>query len=190
MILLAIDPGTYDSALVWLDTVTQMPVAKELCSNSDAMAYVRGDTSGHLAIEEIVSYGASVGHETFDTCRMIGRMQEAFVWQVWGGDESRVSLIRRKTVGKTICLNGNAKDPQIRQAVIDRFAPSGGGKCRQVGIKTAPGPLFGFRKDLWSALAIGLAWCELHHEEARKQTDLSYPSETCLLPPDGEKGAK
>jgi hypothetical protein len=64
--------------------------------------------------------------------------------------------IDRFAVRQAICHNGQARDSWIRRALIDQFPPTGGGACPQIGTKKKPGPLHGFKKDMWSALAIAL----------------------------------
>ena len=55
-----------------------------------------------------------------------------------------------------ICGDSRAKDPNIRQALIDRY----GGKEQAIGTKHLPGPLHAIVRDVWAALALGVAWLE------------------------------
>ncbi len=101
-----------------------------------------------LAVEMIASYGMPVGREVFETVRWIGRFQEA--WEARGG---KTQLIYRKDVKMHLCGSMQAKDANIRQALIDRFGPS---KDKAIGKKASPGPLYGIKGDEWSALAVAV----------------------------------
>jgi len=178
MILLAIDPGSTQSAWVLYDTETKMP----LCWGKEPNETVRirmtspyysrqeiADNNGligHLAIEMVACYGMRAGRSLFDTCRWIGRFIEA-----WGGP---YNLVLRKSkwgpgaddymdngtypgVCMTMCKINTAKDTNIRQAIIDRY---GGTKQAAIGLKATPGPLYGMKADQWAALAVALTWAE------------------------------
>jgi len=57
-----------------------------------------------------------------------------------------------------LCGVMKAKDGNIRQALIDRFPATGGGKIPQIGTKAKPGPLYGFSRDKWAALAVAVTF--------------------------------
>ena len=92
--------------------------------------------------------GMPVGRDVFMTVLWTGR----FV-QVWG-DDSTVSMISRREVKLSLCGSSRAKDPNIRQALIDRF----GGKETAIGKKASPGPLYGVKGHEWSALALCITY--------------------------------
>lgn len=102
-----------------------------------------------VAIEAIASYGMAVGAEVFQTCFEIGRFQEAASRHT--GDEN-IRLVFRKDVKMHLCQSMKAKDPNIRQALLDRFGP--------VGTKKTPGPLFGVKSHIWAALAVAVTASE------------------------------
>jgi len=106
----------------------------------------------HMAIEMIGSYGMSVGKTIFETCVWIGRFIAV--------NMTTYSLIERRFVKRHVCNSPHAKDKNIRQALIDRFPATGGGKIPQIGTKTLPGPLYGFSKDQWAALGVAVTWAE------------------------------
>lgn len=150
--LIAIDPGSEQSAIVWISH-NGIPKGFDKANNLSVLKAVHGIgrvtiSTGwtHLAIEMIASYGMPVGKEVFDTCVWIGRFIEA-----WGGP---YTLVYRRDVKMFLCGNNTAKDGSIRQALIDRY----GGKETAIGRKTSQGPLYGISADVWSALAVAVTW--------------------------------
>lgn len=100
-----------------------------------------------MVIEMIASYGMPVGKEVFDTCVWIGRFVELASLQA-----IEVEYIYRKDEKMNLCHSMKAKDSNIRQALIDRFG--------QVGTKKNPGWFYGFKKDIWSAYAVGVTYLD------------------------------
>lgn len=149
MTILAIDPGTtqsgwclYDDGKVLLSGVAgNHAMLDEIRANYDA---------DRLAIEMIASYGMAVGREVFETCVWIGRFQEA--WR----DPDAVELVYRKDVKLHLCGTTKAKDPNVRQALLDLFPRTGGGKTPQIGTKGQPGPLYGVSSHAWPALGVAI----------------------------------
>lgn len=103
-----------------------------------------------LAVEMIASYGMAVGKEVFETCVWIGR----FV-QVWH-DPGAVQLVYRKDVKMHLCGTTQAKDANVRRAILDLYPRSGGGATPQVGTKARPGPLYGVSTHAWAAIGVAL----------------------------------
>src|SRR5699024_5972970 len=101
-----------------------------------------------LVVEMIASDGMPVGREVFETCLWIGRFIQAA-----GGAE----LVYRRDVKLHLCGSARAKDANIRQALIDRFGP---GREKAIGIKAQPGPLYGFKRDMWAALAVAVTYAD------------------------------
>lgn len=151
MNILAIDPGTTQSAWVVYDG--ERPVRFGLEPNEAVLSMLRGADVDRLALEMVASYGMPVGREVFETVLWSGRFLEAA-----GVPET---LVYRKDVKLHLCHSMRAKDANIRQALIDRF---GGNKRAAVGVKAAPGPLYGFRKDLWAALGVAVTWWDTKRE--------------------------
>lgn len=155
--VLAIDPGPTQSAwVVWDGEHIQ---AFRIEPNDDLLPRIRNwDFSvEHVAVEGIQSFGMSVGAEVFQTCYMVGRLLEAA--------HVEASLVYRKDVKLHLCGNCRAKDPNIRQAIVDRF----GGKEKAVGRKATPGPLYGVSSHAWSALAVALTWHDSHATPAWRE---------------------
>jgi len=165
--LLAIDPGPEQSAWVELrDDSTRFPGVFDICDNTAIAEMLRAHEPlrdyHHLAIEMVASYGMPVGKSIFETCLWVGRFIEA-----WGAPHTKVY---RKDVKHYICFNSHATDASIRQALIDRYPPTGGGKTPQIGVKAKPGPLYGFKKDLWAALAVGHTWLDMRAERGADES--------------------
>lgn len=157
MNILCIDPGTTHSGVVGLSGTMILRPEPEL-PNEDLLEALQKDWyEVDLMLVEMVScYGMPVGKETFETCVWIGRFIEAFS----GPSE----YVYRRDVKLTLCNSMRAKDANVRQAILDRYPATGGGKTPQVGTKSQPGPLMGVSKHAWSALAIGLTWLEKQKE--------------------------
>ena len=149
--IIAIDPGTHQSA--WIE---YMPETHQIgdfgIEDNDSLVtkIALCCWPRHvLAIEMIASYGMPVGQEVFETCVWIGRFIEAFD----GGE-----FVYRKDVKLHLCQSPRAKDANVRQAIIDLFPATGGGKTPQIGTKKQPGPLYGISSHVWSALGVALTY--------------------------------
>lgn len=146
--ILAIDPGTTESG--WVRFCNEHVIDSGVYANSAMCDMVHAGGFDDLAIEMIASYGMAVGREVFETCVWIGRFVEAF------RDPDAVKLVYRRDVKLHLCGTSKAKDPNVRQAVIDRFPRIGGGKTPQIGTKAQPGPLYGVTSHAWPALAVAI----------------------------------
>jgi hypothetical protein len=102
-------------------------------------------------VEMIACYGQRVGREVFETCVWIGKFMSA--WQTRTIAEP-ARLVRRD-VKMELCATNRANDADIRGALIDLYGP---GKAKAVGLKASPGPLYGFKKDMWAALAVAVTF--------------------------------
>jgi hypothetical protein len=151
-LLLSIDPGTEKSG--WCIFDGKEVILSGVSPNAEMLEYVKGlhwAVCGYrLAIEMVASYGMAVGREVFETVRWIGRFQQA--WH----DPEAVQLVYRKDVKLHLCGNPRAKDANIRQALLDMFPRTGGGKTPQIGTKSQPGPLYGVSSHAWAALAVAV----------------------------------
>lgn len=138
----AIDPGTDESAMIEWDGVKIH--RREIMPNADLLTFVRHlAVDDVLAVEMIACYGMPVGKEVFETCLLIGRLQE-----IWSQRVSTFRKIYRRDVKVHLCNSAKAKDGNIRQALLDRLGP--------VGVKANQGPCYGISSHLWSALAIAV----------------------------------
>ncbi len=154
----AIDPGPTESALVGLDSGGHVfvrvhepneEILARLTRHRRVIEYDPRSETDELAIEWIHSWGMPAGQQIFDTCFWCGRFAQA-----WTG---RVRLIKATLVRHHLCNATTAKKGNVRQALIDKFPATGGGARPVIGTKKQPGPLYGFSKHLWSALAVGVA---------------------------------
>ncbi len=149
--ILAIDPGTFESAFVRMDG-DYRPVSFGKIPNEELLQRIYGaEKEDRLVIEMVASYGMAVGKEVFETVLWIGRFWEAFPGE-------KKALLYRREEKMTLCGSAKAKDANIRQALIDRFAygvPNGG-----KGLKNAPGWFYGFRADVWQAYAVAVTYAD------------------------------
>lgn len=143
MRILAIDPGPAKSAwLVWDGAV----VSKGHEDNDTVLRMCGGGASlDHMAIEMVQSFGMAVGAEVFETVYWIGRFCQAWAPRPF-------ARVFRKDVKMHLCHSMRAKDPNIRQALIDRLGPP--------GTKKNPGATYGVSGDMWSALAVAVTFAE------------------------------
>jgi hypothetical protein len=145
-LILAIDPGPTESGYALFNVRHQEVVETGIKSNYD-LKQLCNDAGKHiykpvLAVEMIACYGMPVGAETFETCLWIGRFEEAF-------NPKKESLrCYRKEIKQHLCGTTKAKDPNIRQALIDRLG--------KPGTKKSPGPTYGITSHMWSALAVAV----------------------------------
>jgi hypothetical protein len=154
--VLAIDPGPVQSA--WVVYAHGQPIgSRGIEDNATVLRMVRAHhgTLTHLAVEMVESFGMAVGKEVFETVFWIGRFVEAWLLSA---DEETVTRIYRKEVKLHLCQSMRAKDPNVRQALLDRLGPA--------GTKRSPGPTYGVSKDLWSALAVAVTFCDRWKSEA------------------------
>lgn len=145
---LAIDPGTSESAYALIDGTTCRPIEVAIVANDDLRLVLASYRmrDAHTAIEMVASYGMAVGAEVFETCVWIGRFIEVA--------SGHPDLVYRRDVKLHHCHSSKAKDANISQALIDRFAS--GEPNRGKGTKAAPGWFYGFHDDIWQAYALAV----------------------------------
>lgn len=150
--VIAVDPGNVESAYVRIDSSLR-PVEFGKAKNLDVAEWLNADATNYrdvaYAIEMVASYGMAVGADVFETCVWIGRFAETV--DRWGHE---TNLIYRRDVKLHLCGTPRAKDPNVTQALIDRFAS--GQPNRGKGTKRAPGWFYGFSADVWQAYALGV----------------------------------
>ena len=150
MNLLCIDPGPIKSGFVLYDGEKVVQCSSEIDNETLLDSVKRTIAAHHLAIEMVASYGMAVGKDVFETCVWIGRFIQAF--------PGSHTCVYRRDVKLALCDSMRAKDTNIRQAILDLFPATGGGKTPQIGTKKEPGPLYGVSKHAWAALAVGITY--------------------------------
>ena len=156
MKILAIDPGNIESGYA----VIEMPDFKLLefgkVKNEELLEdieerFIYDGSIDVIAIEMVASYGMAVGKSVFDTCVWIGRFVQALA-------NDGVDYVYRKEEKICLCGSLKAKDSNIRQALIDRYAKHDfkSGK----GVKKNPDTFYGVSKDVWQAIAVGVTYYE------------------------------
>ncbi len=147
--ILAIDPGTTQSAYVILDKDLH-PESFDILQNEVLLASIPelAKKVDAMAIEMIASYGMPVGAETFETVFWIGRF-----WQeAWAAGLGTIEKVGRMEVKLNLCHSTKAKDANIRQALIDRFG--------EVGTAKNPGFFYGVKSHIWAAVAVGVTYAD------------------------------
>jgi hypothetical protein len=153
MRLLAIDPGNRESGYVTIDAETCRPLEFAKLDNHqlrEMLMSPMGATSDMQAVIEMVaSYGMAVGADVFETCTWIGRFHE-----VLHRRGLHVDRVKRLPVKLHHCHSSKATDSNVRQALVDRFAP--GQRNHGKGTKADPGWFYGFHRDIWQAYALAV----------------------------------
>jgi len=153
MRLLAIDPGHTESAYLQYDTVSGRPLSWAKVPNEDLLTILYNLRADAMAIEMIQSFGMAVGAEVFRTVYWTGKFAQR--WEDQTGHPVR--LVYRTDVKLHLTHSRRSKDPNVRQALIDKFGP---GKELAIGLKKSPGPLYGMAGDCWSALGVAVTAAE------------------------------
>ena len=155
MIVLGLDPGTEESALVSFNGTSVGQ--HRILPNEEVLIELVGDYGDKAYWDQYVlateymesSLGMAVGKETCRTIFWNGRFVQAWSPRKW-------AEVTRYNVKRHICGQVRATDANIRQALIDRF---GGEKA--IGKKATPGPLFGIKSHEWAALAVAMTYYDL-----------------------------
>jgi len=152
MLILGLDPG---STIGWalIDAATWPPRVRQTGKADETLAVHIARTTGAdlVAVEGVEARGMAVGQETMDAAWQGGRLA--------GHAEAtghRAVRVMRRTVKLELCGSSRAKDANVRQAILDLYPPTGGGKAPQVGTKSRPGPLYGVAGHAWAALAVAI----------------------------------
>lgn len=158
MKILAIDPGNIESAYALIE----MPEFKLLNFGKVENHTLKGqiewlsDRADEIAIEMVACYGMPVGKDVFDTCVWIGRFTEKL-------DGKEITYIYRTQEKATICYDSRAKDSNIKQGLINRYAKHD--FKRGKGTKGNPDTFYGVAKDVWQAIAVGVTHYETKDKE-------------------------
>ena len=141
--IFAIDPGPTQSA--WVKLVDGAVYDCAIVPNREVYKAIDQSTYDYtFAIEQIRGYGMAVGSEVFETCEWCGRFDR----QIEVAHGTPALFIPRKEVKLHLCGTTKAKDPNVRQALIDLLGPQ--------GTKKAPGPTYGVKSHVWAALGVAV----------------------------------
>ncbi len=159
-LVMAVDPGPHESALVLYDPSNETVVGMELANNSAIEYTISCHQKTPMVIEMVGHYGKKmpVGKTIFWTCIWIGRF-----WKTHG----QCDLILRKTVAAHVGGSARANDSKIIQNICYRYGAVDIETAK--GTKNAPGPLYGMKRDLWQALALAITYTE------REDLDIMLP---------------
>lgn len=167
--LLAIDPGNEESGFALVAEEDLKPLDKGKINNEQLLQKIKtksfqnfnSEGINHIAIEMVASYGMPVGVSVFETCVWIGRFVQAIKDSDFNIDINNIKYIYRKEEKINLCNSLKAKDCNIVQALVDRFAPNTRNKGK--GTKKEPGWFYGFKKDIWQAYAVAVTyWDKMH----------------------------
>ena len=148
--ILASDAVNEESGYCLIDVETYKPIEFGKIDNTQMLMKVLDLDYDTLVLEMVASYGMPVGASIFETCVWIGRFIQARKCPNY-------EYIYRKEEKINLCNSMKAKDSNIRQALIDRFG--------EVGTKNNQGFFYGFKKDIWSAFAVGCTYLDKQKEK-------------------------
>lgn len=152
MRILAIDPGNMETGYAILQLPEFQLIEFGKTENNALLGRFKAPLNvDAVAIEMVASYGMAVGREVFETCVWIGRFTQALQGE-------NINYIYRREEKLALCHDSKAKDSNIRQALIDRYAKHDlkNGK----GTKANPDVFYGVSKDVWQAIAVGVTHFE------------------------------
>ncbi len=160
MIICGIDPGTETSGVCVWDTVKQGVICSDSVADnryigvSGVVGFVRYIADRYV-IEDITCYGMPVGKEVFETCKLIGRLQERL---------DNPIVIAKRDVQLHFCNTTKAKDANIKRVLKDRFG--------EKGTRKNPGITYGLKDHAWDSFALCI-WYEdtqLSNKDVREAT--------------------
>jgi hypothetical protein len=156
--ILAIDPGTTESAFIWYDTFNGAIGSFAKVLNAKLLLELLKMPT-RVVCEQIKSYGMPVGDTTFDTVRFTGRIE-----QICRDNNIPFILIPRVAVKNALKPLPRRNDKDIRGSLIQLYG--------QPGTKNSPGPTYGITKDVWASLGVAHAYRKrLLHEPIIQGTD-------------------
>ena len=150
MRILAIDPGTTESGVVIWDGTHIDAFGK--IDNEEMFLWLEPGKHDVAVIEQVKSYGMSVGQSVFDTVFWAGKFYDRLTHTHGIPTE----MMPRMDVKMHLCHSPRAKDTNIKQALIDRFAPNTPNHGK--GKKASPGFFYGFKSDIWAAMALAVTY--------------------------------
>ena len=158
--ILAIDAGTTESgyAIMQFSKNDIQLIAFGKTSNAHLLQIVKSDSYDNMVYEQFQSFGMAVGESTIEAIIWNGRFLQAAI-----DNKKPVYRVYRKEEKLWLCNSLKARDTNIRQALIDRYAKID--KKNGKGTKKEPDVFYGVTKDVWSAIAVGVTWKEKLEDE-------------------------
>lgn len=152
--ILAIDPGNEMSAFVFLSNHYKI-ANKGKFANAQVLDIIKNNRGlcDTVVIERIASYGMPVGKTVFETCEWVGRFTQVAI-----ANRYKVDYIYRQEEKMALCHDARAGDANIHRALIDRFAKHDFRTGK--GTKSNPDTFYGFAKDEWAAMAVGVTYLD------------------------------
>lgn len=150
-VILAVDPGPRQSALVYYDPDRKQVISHQIVRNREAAAEIELEAlrlegteaapkTTHLAIELIrSSYGSPAGAELFDTAMWAGRFLGG--WLAGPREIASTLLIPRIEIKVHLCGTAKSADKDVRTALMARL-----GFPATAGVAT----------HCWAALAVAV----------------------------------
>lgn len=166
--ILAVDPGTTESAYVIVDEFTLKPRMRGKISNEQLLLMVQSVDLfhdweiNHFVVEMVAGMGQAVGQETFDTAFWVGRFWQAMPFKI-----PKTKIFRRDE--KTALMGTQqCKDKDLINVLVERYAP--GQTNYGKGTDSHPGWFYGFKADIWQAYATAVTYFHFYlTESGRKQ---------------------
>ena len=155
--LLALDVGTVESGYCIMDCNTYKPIQFGKVKNEELLEIVRTADYQVCAYEQFKSYGMAIGDSTIESIQWNGRFIQLIA------DRGILYFpIMRVEEKYAICGSSKAKDSNIRQALIDRFAKFDfkNGK----GTKKNPDWFYGFKADVWTSYCVAVTFLDKNKE--------------------------
>ena len=181
MHLLAIDPGTTESAYVVMRG-DYSPLSHAKVPNDQLLDFVYAGVFDVLVIECMESRAPRdnkgkqnvIGWTTYETCYWIGRFMEAAVsrgipiFRVMRTEEkSRIIPTKKNRLPPLPSPVPRSIDSKIRNGLIARFAKFD--KKNGKGKANCKDTFYGFKADEWSAFAVGVVFLDKQREAAVKK---------------------
>ncbi len=155
--ILAIDPGA--KASTWLHYDSNPPEVLSFALTEPNSAVLRtlaewSPVAGTpLVLETMCCMGQRVGRDTFQTAIWIGRFE-----QVWHGRGGVFHEVERPDIKRKLCHDRRGTPTMVRHALSHYFGHDTPREAK--GTVKKPGPLFGVKEHIWSALAVAVFFAE------------------------------
>lgn len=151
MKILAIDAGNTYSGVAIVELPEFRLVWFGKLPNEEIYGSIKNYKIDEVALEMVACYGMPVGRDVFETCVWIGR----FIEQL---KDKKISYVYRKDEKMCLCGSLKAKDSNIRQALINRYAKHDFKTGK--GTKKNPDVFYGVANDVWQAIAVAVTHYE------------------------------